>query len=457
MPPLISETPRPSLPRTLGLGPATALIIGEVVAIGIFLTPASMAKSLAAPGLTLAVWLGMGVMTLCGALCYGELASRHPEAGGGYVYLREGFGRPLAFLYGWMSLVVMDPGITAALAVGLASYLGYLIDLTPFATKAVGVAAVAVLAAVNIRGAALGAGVIRGLTILKLGFLAFIVLWGLGFRLGDWANLLPLMERRPGAGPLFPALAGGVVAAFFSFGGWWDLAKVAGEVRDPARTLPRALAWGVATVTLVHMLTTIVFLYLVPLEQVTTGETFAAQAGEVLFGPTGGGIFAVIVIVAILGSLAALLMASPRVYFAMARDRLFFPAVATVHPRFGTPARAITIQAALASLLVVVGSFEAIVSYFIFVVVIFLALTVVALLRMRRANPEGGGFKTPGYPWTPAAFLLLTVVMLVLLGAGSPGPSLLGTGVVALGLPVYFWRFGRRRDSAGADSTRNSS
>lgn len=447
------EPPSSSLPRTLGLGTATALIIGEVVAIGIFLTPASMAKSLAAPGLTLGVWLGMGVMTLCGALCYGELASRHPEAGGGYAYLREGLGRPLAFLYGWMSLVVMDPGITAALAVGLASYLGYLVELSPGATKAVAVLAIALLAWVNSRGATIGAGVVRGLTILKLGFLAFIVLWGLGRGLGDWSNLLPLATRTPGADPLLPALAGGIVAAFFSFGGWWDLAKVAGEVRDPARTLPRALAWGVMTVTLVYMVTTVVFLYLVPLEQVTTGETFAAQAGEVLFGPIGGTIFAGIVIVAILGSLAALLMASPRVYFAMARDGLFFSSVATLHPRFGTPARAIAIQAALASLLVAVGSFEAIVSYFIFVVVIFLGLTVVALLRMRRADPGGSAFLTPGWPWTPAIFLALTLLMLVLLGAGSPGPSLLGTVIVALGLPVYFSTFGR---PARPDSTRST-
>src|ERR1700724_863771 len=179
-------------------------------------------------------------------------------------------------------------------------------------------------------------------------------------RLGNWSNFIPLVAQRPGSDPLIGALAGGLVGAFFSFGGWWDLSKLAGEVRDPERILPRALVYGVTILTIVYTLTSAVFIYLVPLERVTSGEIFAAQAGEVLFGQLGGQVLSGIVIVAVLGSLAAVVMSAPRVYFAMARDGLFIPAAASIHPRFGTPARAIIIQAALASVLVLVGTFSTI-------------------------------------------------------------------------------------------------
>src|SRR6267378_3736494 len=322
-----------TLKRQIGLRTATALIVGEVIAVGIFLTPAGMAKSLGSPMWLLIVWFLMGGMALCGALCYGELATRFPEAGGGYVYLREAYGRPVAFLYGWMMLLVMDPGLTAALAVGMAGYVGYIFKLSPAALKAVAIGSIAFVALVNIRGVRLGGGLVRWLTILKLGLLGLLIVWGFGMRLGNWSNFTPLLAQRPGSEPLIGALAGGLVGAFFSFGGWWDLSKLAGEVRDPEYTLPRALVYGVAIVTVVYLFVSTVFIYLVPIERVTTGETFAAQAGEVLFGKAGAEIFSLIVIVAVLGSLAGIIMSAPRVYFAMARDGLFFPSAAAVHPR----------------------------------------------------------------------------------------------------------------------------
>lgn len=356
------------LERRIGLRTATAIVVGEVIAVGIFLTPAGMTKSLGSPALVLAVWLAMGALTLCGALCYGELAARFPEAGGGYIYLREAYGAPAAFLYGWMALLVMDPGITAALAAGLASYAAYSFGLSSSGAKAVAVLAILLLAVVNIRGVRFGAWLIRWLTVVKLGLLLFVVLWGFGLGLGSWSNFVPFAARRAGSTPLVPALAGALVSAFFSFAGWWDVSKLAGEVRDPGRTLPRALASGVIVVTLVYVLVSFAFIYLVPTEQVGSGETFAAQAGEALFGGAGGQVFSGVVIVAVLGSLAGVIMSAPRVYFAMARDGLFFGYVAELHTRFGTPARAIMVQAALASVLVLMGTFDQIVSYFIFVV-----------------------------------------------------------------------------------------
>ena len=228
------------LKRQLGLSTAIATVIGEVIAVGIFLTPAGMIKSIGSPFWLLIVWLTMGLMAICGALCYGELATRFPEAGGGYVYLREAFGKPIAFLYGWKSFLVMDPGITAALAVGLASYVGYMVKLAPFGIKMVAISTILILAAINIIGIRLGAWLIRGLTFIKVGFLMFIAIWAVGFQLGDLSNLQPFFQQRSGSDPLSVALAGGIVAAFFSFGGWWDAGKIAGEITDPNRNLPRA-------------------------------------------------------------------------------------------------------------------------------------------------------------------------------------------------------------------------
>jgi APA family basic amino acid/polyamine antiporter len=432
------------LKRQIGIRTATALVVGEVIAVGIFLTPAGMAKTLGSPLWLLVVWLVMGTIAWCGALCFGELAARYPEAGGAYAYLREAYGPAVAFLYGWMALLVMDPGLTAALAVGLASYVGYGLELSPWQLKAVAVGAIFLIAAISIRGVRIGAWLIRSLMVLKLGLLAFILAWGFGLQLGDWSNFTPFTAQRPNSDPLIAGLAAGLIGAFFSFGGWWDLNKLAGEVRDPARTLPRALSYGVLIVTLVYILITAVFIYLVPLGQVTSGETFAAQAGEVLFGLRGGRVFSLVVVVAVLGSLAAIVMSAPRVYFAMARDGLFVPAAAAVHPRYGTPARATALQAALASLLVVLGTFDQIVSYFIFVVIIFIALTVAALFIFRRREPNSPGYFAPGYPVTPVIFLLQILLLLVLLGSSKPKESILGVAVVALGLPVYYWFFRRK-------------
>ncbi len=439
------------LKRQIGLRTATALVVGEVIAVGIFLTPAGMAKSLGSPMWLLVVWLAMGAMAVCGALCYGELAARYPQAGGGYVYLREAYGPAVAFLYGWMALLVMDPGLTAALAVGLASYVGYNFVLSTLQLKAVAIVTILLVAAINIRGVRLGAWFIRSLMLLKLGLLGFVLLWGFGFRLGNWANFTPFVGQRANSAPLIPALAGGLIGAFFSFGGWWDLNKLAGEVRDPGQTLPRALFYGVVIVTMVYVLTSGVFIYLVPLDQVTSGETFAAQAGEVLFGRRGGQVFSIIVIVAVLGSLAAVIMSAPRVYFAMARDGLFIPAAASLHPRFDTPARAIALQAGLASTLVILGNFNQIISYFIFIVVVFIAFTVASLFVLRRRNGDGPAYRTPGYPITPIVFLLLIVLLLVLLGSSNFRQAAKGVAVVALGLPVYYLFFRRKHLSTDSE------
>ena len=424
------------LQRRLGLAAATAIVVGEVIAVGIFLTPASMAKALGAPLWVLVVWLVMFAMAVCGALCYGELASRFPEAGGGYVYLREAFGSRVAFLYGWKCFLVMDPGLTAALAVGIASYVGYLVPLPDHGAPLVAIATICLVAAANVVGLGFGATIAKWLTGLKIGALVAIAVWGFGAGRGSWDNFTPFAARPEGAEPLAGALAGALVAAFFSFGGWWDISKLAGEVRDPARTLPRALGLGLAAVTAAYILTSAVFVYLVPISSVTTGDAFAAQAGEALFGRAGATVFAAVVVVSVLGSLVAFVMAAPRVYYAMARDGLFPHALARVHPRFGTPARAIVLQATLAAVLAAVGRFDQIIAYFIFVTVLFIGLTVAAVYRLR-GRGEAGSYLTPGYPVTPAIFIALVVVLALMLAARNPVEALVGAAIVALGLVVY--------------------
>ncbi len=443
--------------RHLGLAGATTLVVGQVIAVGIFLTPAAMARLLGSPFWLLVVWVVAGSMALCGTLVYGELAARYPEAGGGYVYLREAWGPRLAFLYGWKCCLVMDPGITAALATGLAAYLGYLVPLSPAGLKLAGIAAIGVGAGINIAGARLGAGVISTLALLKIGALATIVVAGFGLGRGDWGHFVPFVAQHPGSAPLGGALAGAFVSAFFAFGGWWEAAKLTGEVRDPGYTMPRALTAGVAIITVAYMLTSAAFLYLVPLESVTTGEAFAAQAGEVLFGRAGGVVLASIVLVSVIGSLFAIQMMLPRLYYAMSRDGLFPPSLGRLHPTRGTPVRAILLQAVLGSVLVALGSFDTIVAYFIFVTVVFIGLTVVGVFRLRRRDvsalarsataegavddlglaPAATVYRTPGFPATALVFLGLVAILLLMLIASRPVQALAGTAIVLLGLPVY--------------------
>jgi APA family basic amino acid/polyamine antiporter len=432
-----------ALRRRIGLAPATGLVVGGTIGVGIFLTPAGMAKALGSPALLLLVWAFLGLMALSGALCFGELAGRFPEAGGSYVYLREAFGPGVAFLYGWKCLVVMDPGLTAALATGLGAYAAALVP--EVAPKAVALAAIAGVAAANLAGVRLAAGLGHALAVAKVGVLVLLVALGFLGGAGAADHLSPFVARRAGSPPLLAGLAGALVSGFFSFGGWWEASKLAGEVEDPERTLPRALALGVLVVTALYVLVSASFLFLVPLEAVGSGETFAAQAGEALFGPRGGGVLSSIVLLSVLGSLFAFMTMAPRLYYAMARDGAAPAWAAHVGARSGAPVRAILIQALLAGVLVLLGSFDAIVAYFVFATVAFLGLTVLGLLVVRRRS-AAAAVAAPLYPWTPLFFLASIALVLLLLAGGRPLEAGLGVAAVACGWPVYLVR--RRRAGA---------
>jgi APA family basic amino acid/polyamine antiporter len=437
------------LPRRFGLWTAIAVIIGQVIGVGIFLTPGSMAKEVGSPFWILVVWLVAGAMTLSGALCYGELASRFPEAGGSYAYLREAYGKTAAFLYGWMVMLVLDPGLTAAFAVALAGYAGYFAPLSPAGMKVLAVLSVVVLGMVNIFGAGLGANFLRLLTVLKIATLVFLIGYGFLGGFGNWANLSPAIHGNPDFSLV--TFAGGFIGAFFALAGWWEVSRIAGEIENAEKIFPKALTIGVIIITILYILTTAVLLYLVPIARVANEEMLMAEAGRVMFGSLGGGIFAAVIIISLLGTILAYLVVSPWVYYAMARDGVFFRTFGDLHPRFNTPHRASLIQIVLAAVLILLGNFNQIISYFFFVVVFFLGLTVAGLFILRKR--EVGGYKTPFYPVTPIFFLILTAVVLALVGMRNPLESSLGVGIVLLGIPAcaMFFKNRNRRQINGLD------
>jgi APA family basic amino acid/polyamine antiporter len=412
-----------------------------VIGIGVFLVPIDMARSLGAPGWVFAMWVATGLMAASGALCYGELAARFPFAGGPYIYLRAAFGGGVAFLYGWQCLLVMDPGITAALAFGAARHAGDLINLSPLAARAAAIGIIVVLAALTALGTRLAAGLLIALTLLKVAVLLTVVVVGFATGAADPSRLRPWFDRAVGAPPLLAGLAGGFLSAFFSFGGWWEPSKLAGEVRRPERTLPLAFLGGVAIVIALYVVASSVFLaVLTPAEAIST-EVSAALLGERLLGPTGGRLLAAAVVLSAIGSLAALVLSSPRLYVAMAQDGLFPHAIAAPHPRLGTPAGAIAVQAALASLLVAAGSFDDIVAYFVFTTVAFITLSVASIFVLPATTV---GPRAQGLRLAATVFIAISALLMVLVAAGRPLATALGVAIVALGIPVHAKRRGAR-------------
>jgi APA family basic amino acid/polyamine antiporter len=308
-------------------------------------------------------------------------------------------------------------------------------SLSDIAKPAIAITAVVAAAAVNIVGAGISSTTLKILTAFKVGVLLFIIAFSfLGGR-GDLANFSPFFAVPE---DIFGALAGGLVGAFFAFAGWWELSRLAGEIREPEKKLPKALGAGVIILTVIYIGTSAAFTYLVPTSGITNDETFAAQAGEALFGSAGGNVFATVVVISILGTLVAYLMASPRVYYAMARDGIFFEAVARLHPRFNTPHRAILIQVLLASILILAGDFQQIISYFFFVVVLFIAMTVAALFVLRRG--EFAVIRRRSIP-LPDIVSCDNCDRLSFIGMRDPARTLLGVAVVLIGLPVYYLVF----------------
>jgi basic amino acid/polyamine antiporter, APA family len=426
--------------RQLGLPAAVAVVTGEAIALGIFLTPAAMAKSLGSPLLLGLVWLGIALMAMCGALSYSELAIRFPESGGEYVYLRAGYGEQVAFLYGWTSSIVMYPGVAAALAVGSAPYVAQLLPPGTPGLAFVPALLLCIFGAINFIGTRFSAAVMSFVNGFKLLILFALVAWAAASGHAHVANLMPFTVRRSGSDALFPAIAGGVMSAFFSFGGWWEASKIAGEIRNPKRTLPLAFVGGVALVTIIYLLISASFLAVLPIDRITSNTAFVAQFGEVLFGDAGARVLSACVLVCVCGGIAAITMAAPRVCYAMAQAGAFFPAFGKLHPRFGTPANAVLLQTGLALAVLLLGAFDRVLSYIIFSAVLFLALAASTLFRLR--EPVRGWW----FPIAPISFIVLSVLVALLILMHNPLPALIGVAIVLCGVP--FRRFFLPRQAA---------
>ena len=434
----------------MGVWAATAVVTGEAISLGIFLTPAAMARSLGSPALLGAVWCGMAVMTLAGALCFTELAVRFPQAGGEYVYLRQGFGRRVAFLYGWMAAVVMYPGVAAALCVGAVPYVLALMPLPAWMASVLPALILVALGAINYAGTQLNNAAMTALNWLKIPVLVALVGWAMVSGHATLANLTPLTARRAGSEPLFGAIAGAAVSAFFCFGGWWEAGKIAGEVRDPKRTLPIAFMGGVLVVTAIYLFVSFAFVAVVPMGQIQSNTAFVAQFGQALFGTSGGRVLSACVLLCVLGGLMVLSMAVPRVTYALARAEAGgggtggpLNVFARLHPRFGSPANAVLLQAGMALAVLALGAFDRILAFIIFSAVVFLALTVATLFRV--AEPVRRWW----FPLAPIVFIAGSVVLAAMLLLHSLWPSLLGAAVVLAGLPVR-WLLVSEKDIAPA-------
>ena len=438
-------------PKGLGLAAAVALVAGHTIGIGIFLTPAELIGGIASPALTLGLWVGCGALVLAGALTFGELASRYPQAGGIYIYLRHGWGARIAFLYGWQSLLIMDPGVTAALATGLSEYMVVLWPGARGAERSIAITGIWILAILSAMGLTLGTRVLAVMTGVK--FLAFagIVVAAFAAGAGSWSHFDPFFERHLSTVRLPDALAIGLVSVFFSFGGFWEARRVAAEVHDSRRTMPLALAIGVAGVSAVYVATTAALIFVVPVQEVTSASELARRAGEAMLGDAGPSLLAAIVVLSVMTSLLALLIMAPRLYVAMSRDGLFPPSLASVNATTQSPVRSTMVLAILASGFVLVGTFHQILAFFMCTTLAFVALAAASLIVVRRRGVAGAEapalqspFQTPGYPVTPVLFILLILSVVALVAISRPAQALAGLGLVLLGVPVYSV-FGRRQ------------
>jgi APA family basic amino acid/polyamine antiporter len=446
----------PQSARQMGVWAATAVVTGEAISLGIFLTPAAMARSLGSPALLAAVWCGMAVITLAGALCFTELAIRNPHDGGEYLYLRRGFGPRVAFLYGWMAAIVMYPGVAAALCVGTVPYIQSLITIPPAMAATLPAIILISLGALNYFGTRLSSGLMTTLNWLKVPVLASLVGWALLSGHATVANLAPLTVRRAGSDPLIAGIAGAAISAFFCFGGWWEAGKIAGQVRNPERNLPVAFSGGVLIVTALYLLVSFAFVSVVPMQQIQSNTAFVAQFGQALFGSAGGRVLSACVVLSVLGGLMVISMAVPRVTYALAGSESssgsggeaasqlgVLSAFGRLHPRFQTPANAVLLQTGMALLVLSLGAFDRILAFIIFSAVVFLALTVATLFRV--ITPVRRWW----FPLAPIVFLCGSGILAAMLLMHSPGPSLLGAIIVLLGLPAR-WLLVRANGQAGA-------
>lgn len=417
-------------------------MIGTVIGSGIFLVPGGVLRQAGGrAGPALLVWVVGGALSLLGALAYGELGAMNPAAGGLYVYLRDAFGPLTAFLYGWTFFLVIAAGSAATLAVASASYLQQFVSLGPIGQKLAAVGLLALVAAINVRSTRGSADVQNWSTAIKVG-----ALLAMGVVLVASPRVAP-----PDPLPFWPAsftpalLSGmglGMIGVLWAYEGWQYVTFSAGEAIDPQRTFPRAIVIGTASLIGIYLFANIGYLAALGTAGVERSDRVAAEAVGAIVGPAAAKLIAAVILVSIFSATNGLTISAPRVYYAMAKDGLFFRKLAEVHPRFGTPAVSIVAGTAWAMVLAASGTFEQLLTYVVFVGWIFYALGAACVFVLRRTRPDAERpFRVPGYPFTPLLFIAAAAVLVANTIATQPGRAAVGIAVALLGVPVYFvWR-----------------
>ena len=427
------------LPRRLGVWSAAAVLVGSTIGSGIFRVPSAVAADVGTVGAVILLWVIGAVVALFGALTIAELAVLYPRSGGIYVFLREAYGPLPAFLFGWTELLVIRPSALGAIAMLFAEYVQEFVPVSETGVRLIAAGAILLLAAANIRSVTWGAVVQNASTAAKVLALAGLAI--LAFALGDGAS-------GAFAGPIdmAPLSWGGfgvaLIAVMWAYDGWADLTFIAGEVKDPARTLPRALLGGTLAIVAIYLLVNAAYLFVLTLPEMANRPLVAADAARKIFGEGGAGVVAAMVMVSAFGALNGSMMTGPRIFFAMADDDLFFRPVAAVHPRWRTPWAAIALAAALGIGYVSIRTFEQLADSFILGIWPFYALAVGAVFLLRRRRPDlERPYRTVGYPVVPLVFLAASVAMLLNSVIEQPGSTLFGFGIILLGIPAYFaWR-----------------
>jgi basic amino acid/polyamine antiporter, APA family len=437
------------LPRRLGLWSSVALVIGITIGSGIFRSPAGIAQKVPNPILILGLWVAGGIITLCGALSLAELAAALPETGGFYAYLREGWGRLAGFLFGWSQLVLIRASALGGIAVTFGEYFLRSCGVDPvehfIAARALSAGAIAFAAGVNIIGVNLGAAIVGVSTIAKFSALAVLIVTSLVLGAGHGASMSHLTTATGapiGVGSLGLAL----VSVLWAYDGFGDLSFAGGEVKDPQRNLPRAIIIGTLALIVIYVMANVAYLYVSPVESVARSPLVAADTMLALFGRVGVVLVSIFVMISSFSSLNGSMLASPRIFFAMADDGLFFKSIARVHPRFKTPHVAIVLAAVLGMILVLSRSFEALTNTFVLAIWPFYALSVAAIYRLRRLRPEmPRPYKVVGYPVVPAIFIAAVIGFVVNALINDTLNTSLTFLLILAGVPVYFVAFGKNR------------
>jgi len=440
------------LKRDLGIWSAAAIVVGTVIGSGIFLVPNAMVRNVGSPAMVFAVWIFGGVLSLFGALSYAELAAALPQAGGEYVYLREAYGPLWAFLYGWTQMFVAKSGSIATLASGFFIYLSnfrpelekvWVVVPMPLSNsfeihygQVLAMGVIAVLALINYFGVKIGGNVQVSVTIVKVALIAAIIVIGLGSGHGTVSNFSTSIAAPGGIAGFFAAL----VAALWAYDGWNNVSMVSSEVRNPQRNLPLALIIGTLAVVVIYLLTNVAYFYVLPADAVASTSRVAGEMMRRILGAPGAGAVSIAAMISIFAALNGSILSGSRVPFAMARDGLFFKRVGFVHPKHRTPSVSILALSAWACLLVLSGRYDQLYTYVIFASVILYGMATAAVIVLRFKRPDmPRPYRVIGYPVVPIVFVLGIASLVVSTLLKSPRESLIGLGLISLGLPFYFY------------------